>query len=170
MPSSPSHIRALVGAAVACCVLALAGAGVASAATVHVAAHQRSAPVAGSRVFFSPAHATNLAVHWLGDPRAQVRVALSRDGHRFGRPLEVEIDDAAASGAPHRGTFGSVMVADGVRAARIYSDRPLPRVSVVWMDGRARARMAPVRASSLARRSAAVHAAAVAQPAVTSRA
>jgi hypothetical protein len=68
----------------------------------------------------------------------------------------VELDDAGDSRAGNE-TYGSVMVAHGVRAVRVYSDRPLARLTVLWMDDRGRP--AP-----------AAHSAGVAQPAVLRRA
>lgn len=157
--SPPSvTLRVLAGCVLACCALLLTVAGAAPAAVAHVAAHDRSAPVAGARVFLAPGRVTNLAVHWRGDPRARVRVEMSRDGRRFGRPLAVTIDELTAHGAPRRGTFGTVMVAAGVRAVRVLSDRPLRRVSVLWLDAGA-----PIR------RAVASAAGSVSQPKVTPR-
>src|SRR4051794_12909607 len=115
-------LRAVAAAVLACCAFVLLGAGSAGAATVHVSAHDAGAPLSGARTFRAPAAVTNVAVHWIGAPAARVRVALSRDGHRFGRARPVELDELGAT-APHRGTYGTLMAARGVRAVRVFADR-----------------------------------------------
>jgi hypothetical protein len=123
--------RALRAAAVT--VLALLAGAAPASATV---AHQSSAGVQSARTFRAPGATTHLAVHWRGRPTAHVRIALSR-GRGFGRPRPVVLDDA---GAAHRTreTYGAVMVAHGVRAVRVYTDRALPRLTVLWLDDRGR--------------------------------
>ena len=83
-----------------------------------------------------------------------MRVALSR-GKGFGHARAVQLDDTGdARGSGE--TYGALMVAHRVKAVRVYSDRPLRRLSVLWLDDRGRP--AP-----------AAHAASVAQPAVLRR-
>jgi len=74
-------------------------------------------------------------VHWRGARAATVRVALSRDGRHFARAVPVELDDLFEA-HPGRETFGAVVIARGVRAIRVLTDRPLRRLTVLWLDDR----------------------------------
>src|SRR4051812_47213453 len=144
-------------AAVALCAASLALAAPAAARpTLHTAAHKTAASVAHARTFASPHAVTHLAVHWRGREGARVSVAMSRDGLHFGKRRTVVLDDDTAPKGPE--TYGTVMLAYGVRAVRVYTDRPLPRLTVLWLTDRGR----PARATAHA-------AAAVAQPKVTPR-
>src|SRR3954452_2672303 len=142
--------KSLRAAAVALLAL-LAGAAPASATV----AHQSSAAVRSAHVFHAPGATTHLAVHWRGAPSARVRIAFSR-GKGFGHARRVEIDDAGESRAGAE-TYGTVMVAHRVRAIRVYSDRPLRRLTVLWLDDRGHP-------------AGAAHAATASQPAVLRRA
>jgi hypothetical protein len=100
-------------------------------------AHSASAPVSSVRMFRAPARVTHLAVHWRGARGARVRLALSRDGRHFARAVPVELDDLFEA-HPGRETYGAVVVARGVRAVRVLTDRPMPRLTVLWLDDRGR--------------------------------
>ena len=89
-----------------------------------------SGRVAQSRTFTFPRSVTNVAVHWRGAASARLRVALSRDGRRFGNRRRVLLDEAG-EGARSGEIYGAVMAARGARVIRIWSDRPLRRVTVV---------------------------------------
>jgi hypothetical protein len=79
---------------------------------------------------------------------------MSRDGRRFGAAQVVEPDDAG----PRNGeTYGSLLSAYGVRAVRVFTDRPMRRITVLWLTDRG------------SRRPPAVHAASVTQPAIVLR-
>ena len=93
--------------------------------TVAVSGH-----VAQSRTFTLPRAVTNVAVHWRGSASARVRVAVSRDGRRFSAARGVLVDETG-EGARRGETYGAVMAARGARAVRIWSDRPLWRVTVL---------------------------------------
>jgi hypothetical protein len=95
-------------------------------------------------------------VHWRGNRDARVRVALSRDGKHFGARRTVELDDLSEA-AQRRETYGAVTLARGVRAVRVYSDRRLGRLTVLWLTDRGE----PVRPRASA--------AAFSQPKVTPR-
>src|SRR5436309_13227695 len=82
------------------------------------AAHASAAAVAHVRTFESRTAVTHLAVHWRGRPNARVQVAMSRDGRHFGKRRTVELDDGAPAGTE---SYGAVMTAYGVRAARLYT-------------------------------------------------
>jgi N-acetylmuramoyl-L-alanine amidase len=89
-----------------------------------------SRPVAHARTVKLPLSVTNVAVHWRGGASARLRIAFSRDGHRFGRARHVLLDEVG-EGARVGETYGGVIRADGARLVRIWSDRPLRRVTVV---------------------------------------
>jgi hypothetical protein len=124
-----------------------------------------SRPVVGVRTVVLPRAVTRLAVHWRGDPAARVRVALSRDGHRFGRSRPVLLDEVG-EGTRGGKTYGAVMAAQGSRVVRVWSDRPLRRVTFVGFLDRAPpgAQVAPLRTAA-----AMTSSAGVAQPAVIPR-
>jgi hypothetical protein len=100
-------------------------------------AHSASAPVSSVRAFRAPWRVTHLAVHWRGARTARVRLALSRDGRHFTRAVPVELDDLFQA-HPGSETYGAVVVARGVRAVRVLTDRPLRRLTVLWLDDRGR--------------------------------
>jgi N-acetylmuramoyl-L-alanine amidase len=89
-----------------------------------------SRPVVHVRTVKLPPSVTNVAVHWRGSASARLRIAFSRDGHRFGRPRHVLLDEVGESTRVGE-TYGAVMRAQGARLVRIRSDRPLRRVTVV---------------------------------------
>jgi putative cell wall-binding protein len=87
-------------------------------------------------VFELPIDATHIAVHWPGQPNADVEVAFSDDGETFGDAHEVEVDEVGEARQNGR-TYGTVMVVNGAKAVRVTTDRPLPQVSVLVMDSSA---------------------------------
>jgi hypothetical protein len=107
----------------------------ASGVPARTSAHQSSSAIARAKTFRAPGRVTHIAVHWRGNRDARVRVALSRDGKRFGPPRRVELDEVAET-APRPETYGAVMLARGVRAVRVYSDRRLGRLTVLWLTDR----------------------------------
>jgi N-acetylmuramoyl-L-alanine amidase len=100
-------------------------------------ARSASASVSSVRTFHAPGRVTHLAVHWRGARGARVRLALSRDGRHFARAVSVELDDLFEA-HPGRETYGAVVVARGVCAVRVFTDRPLRRLTVLWLDDRGR--------------------------------
>jgi hypothetical protein len=113
----------------------LLGAQPASADRAGTIAYEASAAVASVRTFPLPRPATNVAVHWFGRRTAQVRVAFSPDGVRFGKPRLVLLDELG-EGRRSAETYGAVMSARGVRAVRVWTDRPLRRVTVLALTDR----------------------------------
>jgi hypothetical protein len=109
----------------------------AQAAGGRTLARSASAPVSSARTFRAPGRVTHLAVHWRGARGARVRLALSRDGRHFVRAVPVEPDDLFEA-HPGRETYGAVVVARGVRAVRVFTDRPVRRLTVLWLDDRGR--------------------------------
>src|SRR5438105_3442535 len=89
-----------------------------------------SRPVVRVQTVRLPRSVTNVAVHWRGNASARLRIAVSRDGHRFGRSRPVLLDEVG-EGARGGDIYGAVMAAQGARSIRIWSDRPLRRVTVV---------------------------------------
>ena len=78
----------------------------------------------------------DLAVHWHGNASARLEIALSRDGQAFGKRQRVLLDEVGEA-TRGRETYGAVMPANGARFIRIWSDRPLRRVTVVGFGDRA---------------------------------
>jgi hypothetical protein len=129
-----------------------------SAGRAATSAYETSAAVASVRTFPLPHAATNVAVHWLGQRTAQVRIAFSRDRVRFGKPRLVALDELGESRRTGE-TYGAVMTAVGARSVRVWSDRPLRRLTVLALTDRGPPAPPPLR-----------RLASTAQPAVISRA
>jgi hypothetical protein len=136
----------------------LLGAQPTSAARARTIAYQASAAVASVRTFPLPRPATNVAVHWLGQRTAHVRIAFSRDGVRFGKRRLVLLDELG-EGRRTAETYGAVMSARGARAVRVWSDRPLRRLTILALTDRGPPARPPLRKLAT-----------TAQPAVISRA
>ncbi len=66
----------------------------ADAQATRPAVEERSAAISNVRTFRLTRRPTHIALHWAGAPGADVDVAFSRDGRRFGRPVHVELDEA----------------------------------------------------------------------------
>ncbi|MGH9226010.1 MAG: N-acetylmuramoyl-L-alanine amidase [Acidimicrobiales bacterium] len=78
-----------------------------------------------------PFAADHVAVHWDGNPQASVSIALSADGGAtYGPASDVGRDEVGE----HRGdgeTYGAILPARGATSARIASDRPVGRLTVL---------------------------------------
>ena len=99
---------------------------------VNVVAREITTSLERSQVVELPIVASHVALHWQGNPEAALTVAFSADGSNFSGPSDVEHDEAGG----HTGTetYGSVLWTGGARFARVTSDRPIARLSVVAMD------------------------------------
>ena len=102
----------------------------AAAKTTGPAVEERSAAISSVRTFRLAQRPTHIALHWTAAAGADVDVALSRDGRRFGRRRHVELDEAGRRARPGE-TYGKMMLARSVRALRVRSDRPLRRLTVL---------------------------------------
>jgi hypothetical protein len=124
---------------VAALVIALVVTGVAPAAPamspgpVRVRTSESTHAVDGSYEFALAAGTTHIVIHWSGHPGAHVDAAFSADGAVFSEPAHVHVDEFGASKADGE-TYGSVMVAGGMRTVRVTADQSLPDVSVLSMD------------------------------------
>jgi hypothetical protein len=82
-----------------------------------------------------PFAAGHVAVHWAGNPEATVAISLSSDGNTFGPPTDVGRDEVGE----HRGdgeTYSAILQGQGATWARVTSDRPIGRLSVLALgDG-----------------------------------
>jgi hypothetical protein len=151
--------RRLLAVAAAILVCApLIGTRTTSASSSKTTAYEASAAVGSVRTFPLPRPATNVAVHWLGHEAAHVRIAFSRDRVRFGKPSRVRLDELG-EGRRAGETYGAVMSARGARAVRVWSNRPLRRLTLLALTDRGPPPRPPLRTL-----------AATAQPAVISRA
>jgi hypothetical protein len=105
-------------------------------------------PVHGVRTFVLPRGTTDVAVHWRGHRHAWVRVALRRRGGRFGRRLPVRLDEAGLQ-RHGRETYGAVMPARAARAARVWVEGRIGRLTVVAFMERSRTRQRATPAAGL---------------------
>lgn len=105
---------------------------IAASSPVGVRAREVAVTLVRSRVVDLPLVASHVAVHWSGNPNANVTIALSADGSTFGTPVDVGRSDDGPR--PTTETFGAVIWTGGARAVRINSDAPLGHVTVVAID------------------------------------
>lgn len=84
---------------------------------VKVRASELTHPVHGSHDFALPDGTTHIAIHWPGQPNAELEAAFSTDGVTFGPPIHVELDEAGAAQEDNR-TYGSIMTVDGSTVVR----------------------------------------------------
>jgi hypothetical protein len=113
----------------------LPGAAIGAQPAARTAAGEVSVAIYRRQVVRLPLAASHIAVHWRGQPKALVSVALSRDGRTFRAPIAVDVDEVGEQRGDGE-TYGSVIAADGARFARIRSDRPIAHVSVLALDTR----------------------------------
>src|SRR5262249_43269975 len=71
----------------------------------------------------------------LGQRSAHIRVAFSPDRVRFGKPRPVRLDELGEARRTGE-TYGAIMTASGARAVRVWSDRPLRRLTVLAVSDR----------------------------------
>ena len=134
MLSSRRLIRVLVAGPVGA--LLAVGLSVIPATTVqaqvvhHTKAGEVSGPLNGSEVRPLPFPALHAALYWDGNPDAIVSVAFSSDGVHFGPAQAVEEDEVGMQ-LKNGQTYGAIMPADGATAARVTSDRPIGRLTVL---------------------------------------
>lgn len=108
-----------------------------TAVQAQVVRHTKAAAVAGplltgTEIRALPFPAGHVALYWAGNPDALVTVALSVDGARFGTPVTVEQDEVGMQRGNGE-TYGAVVPAGGATSARVTSDRPLGRLTVLVM-------------------------------------
>ena len=95
-----------------------------------VIAREISAAIRDARVFRLTIAATDVAVHWRGEPDAALTLAFGSDATHFGPAIAVEPDEnGLATGGGE--SYGDVLWADGARFVRVTSDRPIARLTVV---------------------------------------
>jgi hypothetical protein len=103
-----------------------------------------SAPVRAVHTFRLPFGTTHVAPRWRGSGGSHVRISLSRDGRRFGRAVAVQREEA---GEARRGaeTYGALIVVRAARFARVLTDRPIRRLTLLTLADRG-PRASPARA------------------------
>jgi len=96
----------------------------------HTRAAEVAGPLDGAAVRELPFPTRHAALYWAGNPDAEVTVAFSLDGVRFGQALPVEHDEV---GMQRRNgeTYGALLPAGGATIARVTSDRPLGRLTIL---------------------------------------
>jgi hypothetical protein len=95
----------------------------------------------GERLVRLPIAASHVSMHWAGAPGAHLTLNLGRTRDQLSEDIELGADEDAeppaddgAVGAAAAISFSDVIWADGARWARIRSDRPIERLTVVAMD------------------------------------
>jgi hypothetical protein len=77
--------------------------------------------------------ATSVVAYWKGNPEAEVTLAFSQDGTRFGPQQPAGRDEIGEQ--RHDGTtYGALRSADGAVAVRVTSDRPIARLTVLGLS------------------------------------
>src|SRR3954454_20311950 len=102
---------------------------VAASTPVGVTAREVAVVIDRSTTIQLPLVASHVAVHWNGNPRANVSVALSQDGTTFGAPIGIQAVDKHDNHQTE--TFSGVLWTGGARAVRIDSDVSLGHATVV---------------------------------------
>jgi hypothetical protein len=96
----------------------------------HTKAGEVTGPIDRSEVRALPFPARHVALYWSGNPDAQLAVAFSTDAVHFGASSAVEEDEVGMQ--LHNGqSYGAVMPAGNATFARVTSDRPLGRLTVL---------------------------------------
>jgi len=96
----------------------------------HTKAGEVTGALEGTETRQLPFVADHAAVYWEGNQDANVSVAFSSDGVHFGTPLAVEEDEVGMQ-LRNGKTYGTVLPAGGATAARITSDRPIGKVTIL---------------------------------------
>ena len=110
----------------------------------HTKAGEVSGALERSDIRQLPFPARHAALYWAGNPDAQVTVSFSRDGSTFGEVLEVEHDEVGMQ-RNNGQTYGALVPAAGATFARVTSDRPLGRLTVLALaDGGTSVQKTPV--------------------------
>ncbi|HET7721853.1 MAG TPA: N-acetylmuramoyl-L-alanine amidase, partial [Acidimicrobiales bacterium] len=86
--------------------------------------------LAGAEVRALPFPARHAALYWAGNPEAVVTVSFSTDGARFTAPVKVEHDEVGMQRGNGE-TYGTILPAGGATSARVTSDRPLGRLTIL---------------------------------------
>jgi hypothetical protein len=103
------------------------------------AATEVSRPVERAQTFRLAPGVSYVALHWRGARRAKVRAAFRSRGGRFGIPRAVPLDEVGSQ-RPGSETYGTLIAVAGARAVRVWTDRPLRRLTVVALRDRGRGR------------------------------
>jgi hypothetical protein len=85
---------------------------------------------AGAQVRGLPFPARHAALYWAGNPDAVVTVEFTTDGTRFTTPVRVEHDEVGMQRGNGE-TYGTILPAGGATSARVTSDRPLGRLTIL---------------------------------------
>lgn len=96
----------------------------------HTKAGEVSGPLNGSEIRRLPFPAGHAALYWDGNPDANVTVSFSTDGVTFGPAVAVEEDEVGMQ-LKNGQTYGAVLPAGGATAARVASDRPIGRLTLL---------------------------------------
>ena len=96
----------------------------------HTKAGEVAGPLEGSEVRRLPFPTRHAALYWAGNPKAKVSVSFSRDGANFGEVFEVEHDEVGMQRNDGQ-TYGAIVPADDATVARITTDQPLGRITVL---------------------------------------
>ena len=92
-------------------------------------------PAAGPQVRNFAFPATHVAVHWDGNPEADVNVSFSTDGKSFGQFVAAERDEVGEQRRDAR-TYRAVLSVDNALAVTVDTDRGIGRLCVLAMaDG-----------------------------------
>ncbi|MFN2506189.1 MAG: hypothetical protein ABR540_18575 [Acidimicrobiales bacterium] len=142
MTSSDHHcatarrrVAAIVAFALATIGLVVVGGSVEAQVVVRIRAGEVTRVLHGLGVIPLPFAARDIAVHWQGNPDAQVTYALSGDGVSFGASADVGRDEVGEQRGNGE-TYGAVIPAAGATFVRVSSDRPLGRLTVLALaDG-----------------------------------
>ena len=95
-------------------------------------AHEVVGPLDRSQVRQMQFPASHVALYWTGHPDAKVTVAFSTNNVQFGQAFPVEHDEVGMQ-LNNNQTYGAVIPAGNATFARITSDQPLGRITLLAM-------------------------------------
>lgn len=96
----------------------------------HTRAAEAAGPLDGLEIRALPFPTRHAALYWAGNPDAVVTVAFSANGVSFGPAVTVEHDEVGMQRDDGR-TYGALVPANNAVVARVTTDRPLGRLTVL---------------------------------------
>jgi hypothetical protein len=110
----------------------------------HTRAGEVPGALARAEVRQLPFPTRHAALYWTGNPDAQVTVSFSRDGATFGQVFEVEHDEVGMQ-RNNGQTYGALVPAGDAIFARVTTDRPLGRLTILALaDGATTVQNTPI--------------------------
>ena len=99
---------------------------------VKVIAREVEASVERQKLVKLPIQASHVVLTWIGAPEARIAVAFGQTPNDLGEEVVIELDDVPDPDAP--ATESPVLWTGGARFARVTTDRPLVKLTILAID------------------------------------